>query len=78
MCFLFQRLSEAEVEIATSVGAVMYGLKDRSEVACDSQAFSSREPITLSTFQSKSELPIRHTIIGPKLETVINGHDEDS
>ncbi|CAL1267938.1 unnamed protein product [Larinioides sclopetarius] len=78
-----KRVSEAEVEISSTLGAVMYGKSDRSELASESQDFMCRDmpgppQITLTTFQSKSELPIRHTIIGPKLETVINGHDEDS
>lgn len=64
--FLFQRVSEIEVEICSSV---MYSMKDES--------FNPPQ-MRLTTFQSKSELPIRHTIIGPKLETVINGHGEDS
>ncbi|KAG8196288.1 hypothetical protein JTE90_023841 [Oedothorax gibbosus] len=76
-----KRLSEAEVEISSSIGAVMYGKSERQELTTDTTSFMCREPpgppqITLTTFQS--ELPIRHTIIGPKLETVINGHDEDS
>ncbi|GFR22860.1 uncharacterized protein TNCT_699681 [Trichonephila clavata] len=78
-----KRVSEAEVEISSTLGAVMYGKSDRAELASETQDFMCREmpgppQITLTTFQSKSELPIRHTIIGPKLETVINGHDEDS
>ncbi|XP_071044210.1 nephrin-like [Parasteatoda tepidariorum] len=74
---------EAEVEISSNLGAVMYGKKDRSESSSDIPDYTFRDPlgppqITLTTFQSKSELPIRHTIIGPKLETVINGHEDDS
>ncbi|XP_035212291.1 nephrin-like isoform X2 [Stegodyphus dumicola] len=76
-----KRVSETDVEMSPTLGAVIYGKREIPNLSSDAQEskdFPSPPHITLTTFHSKSELPIRHTIIGPKLETVINGYDEDS
>ncbi|KFM57798.1 hypothetical protein X975_24855, partial [Stegodyphus mimosarum] len=76
-----KRVPETDVEMSPTLGAVIYGKREIPNLSSDAQEskdFPSPPHITLTTFHSKSELPIRHTIIGPKLETVINGYDEDS